>query len=85
MKPTPTMKEGPSVMEKVDFYWRPKCSTYEGDDRCGNPAEVWIVAPDGKDVPGSWACRKHGHRCVTEYRRKLKETWTLRLLVVKEG
>ena len=66
---------------KVDFPWPPKCSHYHGRARCDNLATVWIVAPDGKDVPGAWECEGCASPMIAEYREKLGEKWTMRPLI----
>lgn len=64
------------------FPFAPQCSHYEAKQRCTNRATVWIAAPDGKLVPGCYVCREHGEACVTEYREKLGETWSLEDLII---
>ena len=53
----------------------PECS-----GRCGLPAALWIMGPDGLPVPGATVCVECGVRTIREYREKLGETWTLAAL-----
>lgn len=53
-------------------------------DRCKASAEVRILSPDGKDVPGCWYCRPHAQEIIDEYTEKLHETWTMRELTALE-
>lgn len=44
--------------------------------RCPAVATHWIVAPDGRPVPGGWGCREHTFAAIAEYREKLDQAWT---------
>ena len=55
------------------------CTHYSGGpgSRCRSNASVWILAPDGKRVPGAWVCLPHGKATHDEYKEKLGEEWPL--------
>ena len=53
-------------------------------NHCPEPAAGWLVAPDGKDVPGGHYCATHGQKIIDEFRVVLNEVWTLRPLTEVE-
>ena len=46
-------------------------------NRCEAEATRLLIQDDGKPNPGGFYCERHGTAIVTEYAKKLNETWTL--------
>jgi hypothetical protein len=61
----------------VSYNWGQEMKT-----TCTKPAIIQLVAPDGKDVPGSRYCAEHAEEIICEYREKLGEIWMLRALTL---
>jgi hypothetical protein len=59
-------------------------SCWNSRGRCDRPVEVYVVAPDGKRVPGSY-CRPCAEATVSEYKEKLGQEWTIGRLWTYEG
>lgn len=57
-----------------------RCTVYTGDVRCERDAVRLLHHPDGTPNPGGWVCDRHGREIVEEYREKLGEFWTARLI-----
>jgi hypothetical protein len=56
------------------------CNHWTGRVRCDRVADVTLHDPDGDMVPGGFYCRPHAEACVTEYREKLGEQWSVKSL-----
>lgn len=55
-------------------FWR--CTNYTGSVRCEAIADVLLLAPDGKPVPGCRLCLPHAKLIHNEYQTKLNECWS---------
>jgi len=62
-----------------------QCNHWTERSRCDNAAEVYLVAPDGKDIPGGYCCFQCAVRIINEYLDKLGEVWLLRAITLAEG